>query len=43
MLVLQPGMIAPDFVLNDCNGKEVRLADFRNKKNVLLIFNRGFM
>jgi peroxiredoxin len=33
---------APDFALTDFNGKEVRLSDFQNKKNVLLVFNRGF-
>jgi peroxiredoxin len=33
---------APDFALTDFNGNEVRLSDFQNKKNVLLVFNRGF-
>lgn len=33
---------APDFSLPDLNGKPVRLSDFRGKKNVLLVFNRGF-
>lgn len=33
---------APDFSLADFNGNEVRLSDFQNKKNVLLVFNRGF-
>lgn len=33
---------APDFALADINGNEVRLSDFQGKKNVLLIFNRGF-
>ncbi len=33
---------APDFTLNDFTGKSVSLADFRNKKNVLVVFNRGF-
>lgn len=33
---------APDFTLNDFNDKPVRLADFRGKKNVALVFNRGF-
>ena len=33
---------APDFTLADFNGNEVRLSDFQNKKNVLLVFNRGF-
>jgi len=33
---------APDFELADFNGKSVRLSEFRGK-NVLLVFNRGFM
>jgi peroxiredoxin len=33
---------APNFTLIDFNGREVSLADFRWKKNVLLVFNRGF-
>ncbi len=33
---------APDFTLNDFTGKSVSLADFLNKKNVLVVFNRGF-
>jgi len=33
---------APDFSLTDHNGNEVRLSDFQGKKNVLLVFNRGF-
>lgn len=33
---------APDFTLNDFNGKSVSLLDFRNKKNVMVVFNRGF-
>jgi len=34
---------APDFTLTDINGNEVSLSDFQGKKNVLLIFNRGFV
>jgi len=33
---------APDFTLPDFNGNKVRLSDFQGRKNVLLIFNRGF-
>lgn len=33
---------APDFALNDYRGTGVRLADYRGKKNVLLVFNRTF-
>jgi peroxiredoxin len=33
---------APDFTLRDYRGDEVSLSEFKNKKNVLLVFNRGF-
>lgn len=33
---------APNFTLTDFNGQEVSLADFQRKKNVVLVFNRGF-
>ncbi len=32
---------APDFVLSDVTGKQVRLSDYRGNKNVVLVFNRG--
>ena len=34
---------APEFTLKDLNGNEVSLSDFRGKKNVLIVFNRGFI
>jgi len=34
---------APDFTLPDFNGNAVSLSDHHGKKNVVLIFNRGFM
>jgi peroxiredoxin len=33
---------APDFTLSDFNGKSVSLSDFIKKKNVMVVFNRGF-
>jgi len=33
---------APNFTLNDFNGKSVSLVDFANQKNVVVVFNRGF-
>ncbi|MBU7014404.1 MAG: peroxiredoxin [Theionarchaea archaeon] len=38
MTLVNPGDQAPDFVLNDQNGKEIRLSDYRGKK-VLLSFH----
>jgi cytochrome oxidase Cu insertion factor (SCO1/SenC/PrrC family) len=32
------GQMAPDFKLVDQNGEDVRLSDFRGKKNVALAF-----
>jgi peroxiredoxin len=34
---------APDFVLEDFSGQTVQLSDYRGKKHVVLVFNRGFM
>ena len=34
---------APDFTLNDFNGKSVSLSDYAGQKNVLVVFDRGFM
>jgi mycoredoxin-dependent peroxiredoxin len=34
----RPGDTAPDFALKDQNNQEVRLADFRGRKAVLLVF-----
>ena len=33
---------APDFSAKDSEGRTIRLADFKGKKNVVLVFNRGF-
>jgi len=34
---------APDFSLTTPDGRTVRLSDFQGNRNVLLVFNRGFM
>jgi peroxiredoxin len=33
---------APNFTLTDFKGREFNLSDRQGKKNVLLVFNRGF-
>jgi peroxiredoxin len=33
---------APDFALEDFTGKEFKLSDYRGKKHILLVLNRGF-
>jgi len=34
---------APDFILDDFNGKKIKLADFKGEKHVLLVLNRGLV
>lgn len=41
--VITPGELAPDFELQDTNGRVVRLSEYRGNKIVLLYFLRGFM
>jgi hypothetical protein len=36
-------MTAPDFALDDFQGRTVRLSDYRGKRPVILVFNRGFL
>jgi peroxiredoxin len=33
---------APDFTLEDYEGNSISLSNYKGKKNVLLVFNRGF-
>ncbi len=40
---VQIDTVAPDFALDDFQGQTVRLSDYRAKKHVVLIFNRGFI
>jgi peroxiredoxin len=35
-------VMAPDFSVNDSEGRQVQLSDYKGKKNVMLVFNRGF-
>ncbi len=34
---------APNFTLKDFAGQPITLVDYREQRNVLLVFNRGFM
>lgn len=36
--VIQPGAVAPEFTLKDQHNQDARLADYRGKKNVVLLF-----
>jgi cytochrome oxidase Cu insertion factor (SCO1/SenC/PrrC family) len=36
------GQPAPDFTLEDMDGKNVTLSDLRGKKTVVLVFYRGY-
>jgi cytochrome oxidase Cu insertion factor (SCO1/SenC/PrrC family) len=38
---IKVGQAAPDFTLENVDGKPVTLSEFRAKKNVLLVFYRG--
>lgn len=41
--LITPGADAPDFELEDVDGRRVRLSSFRGTKPVVLSFLRGFM
>ncbi len=34
---------APNFTLKDFTGKPIELASYKERKHVLLVFNRGFV
>jgi cytochrome oxidase Cu insertion factor (SCO1/SenC/PrrC family) len=39
---VKTGQAAPDFTLQDADGKAITLSDFRGKKTVVLVFYRGY-
>ncbi len=43
MAKVQLNTQAPEFTLKDVHKNAVSLSDFAGKKNVLLVFNRGFV
>jgi peroxiredoxin len=34
--------LAPDFSATDSEGKLIRLSDYKGKKKLIVVFNRGF-
>jgi hypothetical protein len=34
---------APDFTLDSYTGRSITLSDYQDRRNVVLVFNRGFM
>jgi len=42
MIGKEKATLAPDFTAKDSEGRTMRLADYKGKKNVFLVFNRGF-
>ena len=42
MAKLEVNLSAPDFEIADLTGKIVKLSDYRDQSNVLLVLNRGF-
>ena len=42
MKKIEVNIAAPDFSQSDLNGDRIRLQDYRDKQQVLLVLNRGF-
>lgn len=42
MSKVQVNMKAPDFTLPDVHNTPVTLSEFQGRKNVVMVFNRGF-
>jgi len=42
MIGKKQARVAPDFAATDAEGKSIRLSDYRGRKHVILVFNRGF-
>ena len=39
---IKAGQAAPDFALENVDGKAINLSDFRGTKSVVLVFYRGY-
>jgi peroxiredoxin len=42
MIDTRTAVVAPDFTAVDSEGRTLQLSDYRGKKYVVLVFNRGF-
>ena len=42
MIDRKQATFALDFALPDTEGRAIRLSDYRGRKHVVLVFNRGF-
>jgi len=42
MLDINKSRIASDFTAVDSEGREIKLSAYLGKKNIMLVFNRGF-
>ena len=42
MVAIKQAVTAPDFAVPDSEGKIIRLSDYKHKKHLVLVFNRGF-
>lgn len=43
MASVEVNKLAPDFEFDDYKGEPFKLSNFRGKKNVLIVLNRGFV
>jgi peroxiredoxin len=43
MVSIEVNKEAPDFEIEDFKGNKFKLSNFRGKKNVLIVLNRGFV
>ena len=42
MIDRKKASMAPDFSASDTEDRKIQLSDYKGKKNVMLVFNRGF-
>jgi peroxiredoxin len=42
LIAVKNAVTANDFTANDSENRLVKISDYKGKKNVVLVFNRGF-